>query len=275
MGLGVSISGVDVITCSRAVTRSRYIQESSTYFFLKYSGSPPPSKRDKAQQRSLCADIRRLLDKVLVPDQSRALSREHSRHPRVLVRHAPRCDTDAVGHPDARCRRLVEVVALGQQLRGVRRQREPDVQLCKRDFQTGGGERRERLVHGWDGAVREDQVCLRADSVDRNTVGDKPLCERDHGVYFRPGVVKVVVVDEELRCRVGFLGSAEGDVDEFSPEKVVEYRAPPGAVVVEDLVDYVPVVDLARVPAGDEGDVALDDGRQLGGVGDCGNPCVR
>lgn len=115
-------------------------------------------------------------------------------------------------------------------------------------------------------------MCLGANSVDGDAVGDEALHERDHGIDFRPGVVEVVIVDEELRCWVGLLGSTEGDVDEFGPEKVVEDGSPPGAVVVEDLVDYVPVVDLARVPAGDEGDVALDDGRQLGGVGDRGNP---
>lgn len=117
-------------------------------------------------------------------------------------------------------------------------------------------------------------MCLGADAVDGDAISDEALHESNDGIDFRASVVEVVVVDEELCCGVGLLRSAEGDVDEFGAEQVVENRSPPCAVVVKDLVDYVPVVNLASVPAGDVGDVALDDRGQLGGIGDRGNPCV-
>lgn len=113
-------------------------------------------------------------------------------------------------------------------------------------------------MHIWDSAVVEDQVCLGADAVDGDAVGDEALYEGDDGIDFRATIVEVVVIDEELCCGVGLLRRTEGDVDEFGAEQVVEDRIPPGAIVVKDLVDYVPVVNLASVPAGDVGDVALD-----------------
>lgn len=129
-------------------------------------------------------------------------------------------------------------------------------------------------MHVWDSAVVKDQVCLGADAVDGDAVGDEALHEGDDGIDFRASVVEVVVVDEELCCGVSLLRGAEGNVDEFGAEQVVEDRSPPGAIVVKDLIDYVPVVNLASVPTGDVGDVALDDRSQFGRISDRGNPCV-
>lgn len=129
-------------------------------------------------------------------------------------------------------------------------------------------------MHARDSSVVEDQVSLGANSIDGDAIGDEALNEGHHGIDFGPSVVEVVVVDEKFCGWVGFFGSAEGDVDEFGPEEVVEDGGAPGSVVVEDLVDDIPVVDLARVTAGNVGNVALDDRCQLNGIGNRGNPYV-
>lgn len=114
-------------------------------------------------------------------------------------------------------------------------------------------------MHVRDCSVVEDQVSLGANAVDGDAVGDEALNEGHHGIDFRPSVVEIVVIDEKFCGWVGLFGSAEGDVDEFGPEEVVEDGGAPGSVVVEDLVDHVPVVNFTSVTAGNVGNVALDD----------------
>lgn len=202
------------------------------------------------------ASIRRLLCKVLVPEQGRARSTECVRNPRVLhhqlistyfgsrerggriylIRHTPRRDTDTVRGPFTRIHRCLIVAALISKLRSIGRQCHSDVELREGDLKPCGSEGCERLVHVWDSAVVDDQVSLGTDTVDGDAGGDEASDERDHGVDLAAGVVEVVVVDVKLCGGVGGFGGAEGNVDEGFTEHVVENGGAEGAVVVEDFV---------------------------------------
>lgn len=63
---------------------------------------------------------------------------------------------------------------------------------------------------------------LRTDTVDGDAIGNEALDERYKRIDLGTSVVEVVVVDKELCGGVGLFGGAEGKVDEFGTEDVVE-----------------------------------------------------
>lgn len=79
-------------------------------------------------------------------------------------------------------------------------------------------------------------MSLGADAVDGDAISDKTLDERNDSVDLSTSIVEVIIVDEELRGGVSFLGCAEGNVDELRPEDVVEDGRSPGSVIVEDFI---------------------------------------
>jgi hypothetical protein len=85
-------------------------------------------------------------------------------------------------------------------------------------------------------------------------------------------VVKVVVVDVKLRVGVSLAGSLESNADEVLAQDTGEDRVAERAVLVEDLVDHVPLQDLALVAASDVGNVVLDHRGEGGLVVDVLNP---
>ena len=104
-------------------------------------------------------------------------------------------------------------------------------------------------------------MSLRADSIDRNTLGEPLVDLFDHapgdlGVVCN---VEVIVVDVKLGIRVSGACSAERDANEVLAENAAEDAVAEGAVLGEDLVDDVPVEDLALVARDHCGDVVLDD----------------
>ena len=68
----------------------------------------------------------------------------------------------------------------------------------------------------------------------------------------------LVVVDVQLGVGVGGTSSLESDADKVLTEDTVEDAVAQGTVLVEDLVDNVPGVDLALVAAHHVGDVVLE-----------------
>lgn len=83
---------------------------------------------------------------------------------------------------------------------------------------------------------------------------------------------ELVIVDVELSRWIRSTRSLEGDADEVLAEDVLENGRAHGAILIEDLVHDVPVVDLALVAGYHLGDVVLQDGRQRRLVGDLRHP---
>ena len=151
----------------------------------------------------------------------------------------------------------------GSVVGGLRRKRlqvggqaDSEVEFGDRDVDAERGERLHDRLH-----VRRrrpsDEMRLQADAVDRFARAfercDK-IVERPH---FRTLGLDVVVVDVELGPRVSGPGRPQRDRDIVRPHRVVPDRFAPVAVVGEGLVDDVPGVNCAFVPAclgGDMGD---------------------
>lgn len=117
-------------------------------------------------------------------------------------------------------------------------------------------------------------MALRTDTVNRDALGYPLVDVVDHALSDLGVVcnVKVVVVDIELRVGVGGAGGTEGDANKVLSEHTAEHAVAEVAILGEDLVDNVPLEDLALVPCDHGGDVVLDDRRQCGAVADLGNP---
>ncbi|KAI6765146.1 hypothetical protein HG531_012245 [Fusarium graminearum] len=118
------------------------------------------------------------------------------------------------------------------------------------------------------------KMSLGTDAIDGNTLRHPLVDVINHsaGNLGVVGDVEVVVVDVELGSWVGGAGSAESDTDKVLAENLVELTVSHVSVLSEDLVDNVPVEDLALV-AGDHGlDVVLDDRGHGGAVTDVLDP---
>ena len=103
----------------------------------------------------------------------------------------------------------------------------------------------------------------------------KPLLDvRDHtvGQLRIVGIVQVVVVDVQLGTGICFAGSLKRNAHKVLAEDTGEDGVAERAILVEDLVDDVPVQDLALVATRDVGDVILDHGGEGGFVVDVLDP---
>lgn len=82
------------------------------------------------------------------------------------------------------------------------------------------------------------------------------------------GNVEVVVVDVELSVRVGSAGGAECNAHKVLAKYAAEDTITETAVLGEDLIDDIPLEDLALVVGDHGGDVVLDHRGQGVTVGD-------
>lgn len=117
-------------------------------------------------------------------------------------------------------------------------------------------------------------MALGADTVNWNSRGNPFVDVSDHtrGNLRVVGDVEIVIVDVELSGRVGGASGAEGNANEVLAEHTAENAIPEFAVLGKDLVDNVPVKDLAFVVGHNAGYVVLDDGRQGVAVVDLADP---
>ena len=114
---------------------------------------------------------------------------------------------------------------------------------------------------------------LGTDTVNGDTGSDPLLDVAGHGLGLGvAGAVEVVVVDVELGLWVGGLCGSESGGNKVLAENVVEDGGAEGTVLVEDLVDYVPRVNLAGVGGHELLDVGNHDFLELGLVGDGRDP---
>ena len=117
-------------------------------------------------------------------------------------------------------------------------------------------------------------MALRTDAVDGNALRHPLVDVVDHTLgYLRVvGNVEVVVVDVQLGVGVGGAGGAESDADEILAEDTAEDTVSEVAVFSEDLVDDIPLENLALVLCDELGHVVLNDGGQCVAVADVLNP---
>lgn len=97
-------------------------------------------------------------------------------------------------------------------------------------------------------------MSLRADSINRDAAGPESADECEECVDLAAGPVEVVVVDVELRVRVGCARGPESDVDKVLAEHSVEDRLPEATIFFEHLVDNIlGIVRAVIIADGDRG----------------------
>jgi hypothetical protein len=156
------------------------------------------------------------------------LSRESTWNPRVLVSPVPDGDSNTILHCLARGDdSLVVCLLLGEQ-RSSGWQGHTDVELGDSDLDTKRGESVHVLLQaraGWCAA--DDEVALETYTVERYVCRLERLDEVLHRGRLSTGIFDVIVVDVQLRVRVGLTGGLESDLDVGCAEGVVEdVRAP-------------------------------------------------
>ena len=117
-------------------------------------------------------------------------------------------------------------------------------------------------------------MSLRADTVNRDALRNPLINVSNHagGDLCIVGNVEVIVVDVELGVGVSSAGGAERNADKVLTEDAAEDTITETTVLGEDLVDDIPLQDLALVVGDDGGDVVLDDLGQGVAVIDLGHP---
>ena len=117
-------------------------------------------------------------------------------------------------------------------------------------------------------------MALGADTVNWDSRGDPFVDVSDHarGDLRVVRDVEIVIVDVELSGWVSGAGGAEGNANEVLAEHAAENAIPEVTVLGKDLVDNVPMEDLAFVVGHDASYVVLNNGRQGGTVGDLADP---
>lgn len=187
--------------------------------------------------------------------------------PRVLVRDTPDSDTNTLRNIETRLGdsgKVGSTTVLNVEL--------GDGNLL--DVGTSENLESSRETRSRVPATRLGKMGLATNTVDGDTLSNPLVNVIDHtaGNLGVVGNVKVVVVDVELGVGVSGAGSAEGNSDHVLAEDLVDLAVAHASVLGEDLVDDVPVEDLALV-AGDHGlDVILNDRGHGGAVLDVLDP---
>lgn len=115
---------------------------------------------------------------------------------------------------------------------------------------------------------------LAAYAINGNALGEPLVNLFNHtpGYFSIVGDVKVVVVDIELGSGVSCTCCAEGNAYKVLAENATEDAVAEGAILGEDLIDDVPLDDLAPIAGDHGGDVVLDDRSQGGAIVDGAYP---
>lgn len=211
--------------------------------------------------------VRGLLLVVVVPEQSRTLTRESSRNPRVLVRDTPDSDTNTSLNIHARANHASVSSSVSVQLLLVSRSVHADIKLSVSNIDVELGEavknrgelgaRRSRCV--LSGSALAGHVSLKTNTVNAKTVGLDELGDANSTLSLGTTVLKVVVVVVEFGSRVGSKSHAESNRNESFTNDAVENAVTVSSVLVESLVDDIPVRALALVTAHDSIDVVAHD----------------
>ena len=111
-------------------------------------------------------------------------------------------------------------------------------------------------------------MALGGEAVDGHAVGEQVLDQRVVGIGLGVDAVDVVVVEEQQRLRIRLMRPAEAVGDDLGaelaePDVPLE---PQLRIVVEDLVDHIPLLHPAGVAAHHGGDVVFQDLAQLLGA---------
>src|SRR5439155_27348743 len=109
------------------------------------------------------------------------------------------------------------------------------------------------------------EMDLKPDAVDRDTLGEQLLDEGIGRVAFWPEELEVEVVIEQLDVAIAHLRPAEHIGDEARAEVSQPDRIAECAVLVERLIENVPLVEFALEVAGGLDDVLAEDVAQLVG----------
>lgn len=190
----------------------------------------------------------------------------------MTIINTPDGDTNTLGLVQATLDDISEVSALLGNLGGIRWQGHTDVQLGDGNVETGSSKSVECTANVWNGTVANNQVALSANTVDRGTTADETVSQCDEIGKLATRVVQVVVVEVQLGCWVNSGGGFEGEINELFTEQTIEDGVTEGSVVLEDLVDDIPMVDLALKLGHDGCDVVNHDRPQSSSIVDVRDP---
>jgi len=211
--------------------------------------------------------VRGLLLVVVVPEQSRTLTRESAGNPRVLIRDTPDSDTNTSLNVHARTNHASISISVGLELllgsRGVHADiklsvSNINVELCEAVENLGElCARGSRCV--LSGSALAGHVSLKTNTVNAKTVRLDQLGDANSTLGLGTTVLEVVVVVVQLGSRVGSKSHAESNRDESFTNDAVEDAVTVSSVLVKSLVDDIPVCALALVTAHDSIDVVAHD----------------
>lgn len=102
-------------------------------------------------------------------------------------------------------------------------------------------------------------MALVADAVDADAVLLEEFHDTHGALELGTQVLQVVVIVVKLRCGIGGGGGTEGNGDVCLANNAEEDAVAVGAVLIQRLVDHVPVVAPALVPAHNLVDVVRHD----------------
>jgi len=176
-----------------------------------------------------------------------------TRSPAVLVRDSPDGDSDALWDLEAGVHDSEVIVGGGT--RNVELGDGNLLDVGRSESPQGSGNTRGRVP-----SAGGCQVALGANAVDWDTLSEPLVDLFDHtpGDFGVVGNVEVVVVDVQLRGRIGGTRCAEGDANKVLAENAAEDAVAERAVFSKDLVDDIPLDDLALVACDRGGDMVLD-----------------
>src|ERR1039458_1426607 len=193
---------------------------------------------------------------VLVEHGGGALAGERAGDPGVGVPDGPLGHAHAAGDAQAVLDHVGEVGGLLGEVGAGGRERDAVVKLGDRDIQAEVRELLHVRLHvGRD--LAEDEVALENTTVHRHALRQQRLREAVHRVALGVHALDSVVVQVQLRVRVGSVRGPQRVGDVAAAHRVVERVRHERPVTVERLVDHVPRVALALVVGGLRGDVGL------------------
>jgi len=224
---------------------------------------------------SLEAIVRFLLAVIIIEQQALAFALENTRNPAVLVANAPNSHTNALLDVQAGAGNVLPDESLtgnSSRVDGSGVQTDIDLSVGNVNAEIGGGAEssfESGLVRSGAGVgvgAFRSQVALVADTIDVDAIGLDELDDADGASSLIAVVLDIVVIVEKKSLGGVLLGETEGDGDKSLADGVVEDAGAVGTVLVESLINDIPLVAVVGPSGSKSLDVILHNLNQSGVV---------
>src|SRR5262249_1737011 len=104
---------------------------------------------------------------------------------------------------------------------------------------------------------------LKANAIKRHTLRFEALRQRVHRVALWSDALDIVVVQEQPGVRISLVRPSQRVGNIVRAERVQPHRRPQGTILIERLLDAIPLPDFAAEMPGLSGDMLLEDVSKL------------